>query len=68
MYLVARTLHGVRCSQCVYRWLVSSKLHVWWSVSRVVRSDEGEGGGKGLSPCQGDCRYLDAPGGNKGWS
>jgi hypothetical protein len=40
MYLVARTLHGVRCSQCVYRWLVKSILCVRWSISRVVRSDE----------------------------
>jgi hypothetical protein len=43
MYSVARTLHGVRCSQCVYRWSVKSMLRVKWSVSRVVRSDEEEG-------------------------
>jgi DNA-directed RNA polymerase subunit RPC12/RpoP len=40
MYSVACMLHGVRCSQCVYRWLVKSKLHVWWSFSRVVHLDE----------------------------
>jgi hypothetical protein len=40
MYSVARTLHGVRCSQCMYRWSVKSMLRVGWSISRVVCLDE----------------------------
>jgi hypothetical protein len=53
MYLVAHTLHGVHCSQCMYRWLVKSILCVWWSVSRVVCLDEDGKGWQGPQPVSG---------------